>query len=104
MSLKNVARKRPNKQSPAEPEQRTADKVSSLAELRRYILMSTCLLIGCSSVILLLLSIIVAFTPYNLASLPFFGGFLLTLKMMFKLAGQIIAKSGDQEKRRSDQQ
>lgn len=97
MSQKTMARKSTDSQSPDEPSRMTTGSASHLAALNPYILVFACLLIGGSSVILLILSGIAAFTQYKLASIPFFGGFVLTLRMLFSLAKLIIAKSEDQK-------
>jgi hypothetical protein len=94
---KNVARKSTNPQPPDEPSRTTANSASHLATLSPYILVFACLLIGGSSVVLLMLSVIAAFTQYKLTSIPFFAGFALTLRMVFSLAKQIIAKSENQK-------
>ena len=75
----------------------TSESASNLATEKSYILVFACLLIGVFSVILLLLSIIAAFTQSKLVSIPFFGGFVLTLRMVFSLAKQLIAKTEDRD-------
>jgi hypothetical protein len=94
---KNVPRNSTNPQPQDEPPRKTDNSASHLATLSLFILVFACLLIGGSSVILLILSVIAAFTHYKFASIPFFGGFVLTLRMAFSLAKQIIAKSENQK-------